>query len=93
MVGTVEADRALSYLNELLWTAMVLSAPLLVGTLLVGLVISIFQVVTQIQEATLSYVPKLLAAAVILFLLGGWMLGRLSAFATSLYQSIPGLVG
>jgi len=87
----VDADRALYFLHELVWTALIVSAPILVGTLIVGLLISILQVATQIQEITLSYVPKLLVAAVMLILLGGWMLGQLTQFATTLYQSIPTL--
>ena len=87
----MDADRALYFLHELVWTALIVSAPILVGTLIVGLLISILQVATQIQEITLSYVPKLLVAAVMLILLGGWMLGQLTQFATTLYQSIPTL--
>ncbi len=85
------ADHALFLLNQLVWNALAISAPILIGTLIVGLVISIFQVATQIQEITLSYVPKLITAAALLILLGGWMLSRLTQFALSLYQSIPSL--
>jgi flagellar biosynthetic protein FliQ len=87
----VGADRALFFLNELVWSALIIGAPIMATTLIVGLVISVVQVATQIQEITLSYVPKLLATAIVLLLLGGWMLGRLTQFAMSLYQSIPGL--
>ncbi len=87
----MEADRALYYLDELVWSALIIGAPIMATTLIVGLVISIVQVATQIQEITLSYVPKLLATAVVLLLLGGWMLGRLTQFALALYQSIPSL--
>ncbi len=85
------ADRALYYLNELVWSALIIGGPLMAATLVVGLVVSVLQVATQIQEITLSYVPKLLTAAVVLLLLGGWMLGRLTQFAITLYQSIPSL--
>jgi flagellar biosynthetic protein FliQ len=85
------ADRALFLLNELVWAAIFIGGPILLGTLLVGLIISIFQVATQIQEITLSYVPKLMTAAGLLLLFGGWMLGRLNQFAVSLLQSIPTL--
>jgi flagellar biosynthetic protein FliQ len=85
------ADRALYYLNELVWSALIIAGPIMAATLVVGLVVSVLQVATQIQEITLSYVPKLLAAAVVLLLLGGWMLGRLTQFAVTLYQSIPTL--
>ncbi len=85
------ADRALFFLNQLVWNALIIGAPILLATLIVGLVISVFQVATQIQEITLSYVPKLLVAALILLFLGGWMLGRVTQFATTLYLSIPTL--
>lgn len=87
----MSADQALFLLNELVWAAIFLGGPILLGTLLVGLIISIFQVATQIQEITLSYVPKLMTAAGLLLLLGGWMLGSLNEFAVSLLQSIPTL--
>ena len=85
------ADRALYFLHELVWRALLIGSPILLGTLIVGLLISVLQVATQIQEITLSYVPKLLTAAVLLVLLGGWMLSELTQFAVSLYQSIPTL--
>ena len=87
----VGADRALFFLNQLVWTALAIGAPILLGTLIVGLIISVLQVATQIQEITLSYVPKLITAAVILLLMGGWMLGRLTQFAVTLYRLIPTL--
>ena len=89
----MQADYALFLLNELVWTALIIAGPILLGTLVVGLIVSVVQVATQIQEVTLSYVPKLLAAAVLLMLLGGWMLGRLDQFALNLYRSIPSLGG
>lgn len=86
-------DRALSFLDQMLWNALLVAAPILFATLLVGLVISIFQVATQIQEMTLSYVPKILIAALILIALGPWMIGRMTEFARSLYLLIPTLAG
>jgi flagellar biosynthetic protein FliQ len=87
------ADHALFLLHELVWAALIIGGPILIGTMLVGLLISVFQVATQLQEATLSYVPKLLVAAVMLIVLGGWMLGRLNQFALTLYQSLPTIAG
>jgi flagellar biosynthesis protein FliQ len=85
------ADQALFLLNHLLWVAALISAPILGATLIIGLIVSILQVATQIQEVTLSYVPKLLAAAALIILLGPWMLSNLTQFAISIYQSIPSL--
>lgn len=87
----MSADQALFLLNQMAWVAFTLAAPVLFGTLAVGLLISVVQVATQVQEITLSYVPKLLTAALILIILGGWMLARLVQFGVSLYQSIPAI--
>jgi len=87
----LSTDRALDFLNEMLWASLIISAPLLLAMLFVGLFISIIQVTTQIQEITLSYVPKILVSALILILLGPWMMGRLTTFALGLYQNIPEL--
>jgi flagellar biosynthetic protein FliQ len=86
----VQSDHALQLMNQLLWTTVVISAPLLGFTLLVGLVVSVLQAVTQVQEMSLTFVPKLLAAAVVLALFGPWMLRKLLAFATTLIVGIPG---
>ncbi|MFA6114565.1 MAG: flagellar biosynthetic protein FliQ [Sphingomonas sp.] len=87
------ADRALSLLNETLWASLLVAGPVLIATLLVGLLISVFQVTTQLQEMTLSYVPKILVAAFLLIAIGPWMMGRVTQFATSLYSVIPSLGG
>ena len=84
-------DRALSLLNDMMWNSLLVAGPVLIATLLVGLVISVFQVTTQLQEITLSYVPKILVAAVMLIAIGPWMLGRVTSFATALYALIPTL--
>lgn len=83
--------RALTLLNEMLWTSLIVAGPVLVAMLLLGLIISVFQVTTQLQELTLSYVPKIVVTALILMLLGSWMMGRVTQFATSLYLTIPAL--
>ena len=87
----MEADRALNLLNDMLWNCMVVGGPVLIATLLIGLAVSVLQVATQLQEVTLSYVPKLLTAALLLILLGPWMITRVTDFARALYLSIPSL--
>jgi flagellar biosynthetic protein FliQ len=67
--------------------------PLLLSGLVVGLIVSVFQAVTQIQEMTLSFIPKILAMVVVIVVLGPWMLGQLETFTTELYGSIPQRVG
>ncbi|WP_324740486.1 flagellar biosynthesis protein FliQ [Tsuneonella sp. CC-YZS046] len=86
-------DRALNLMNEMLWNTAIVAGPVLLATLAVGLIVSVFQVATQIQEITLSYVPKMLAAMVLLIALGPWMIARLTGFARSLYLLIPSLAG
>lgn len=85
----LKADLAIELFSQLIWNAALLAAPLLLVTLLVGVVISVLQVVTQIQEMSLTFIPKLIAAAVVLVALGPWMLKRLMAYATSLISGIP----
>jgi flagellar biosynthetic protein FliQ len=70
-----------------------LGAPILLTALLIGFAISLFQSVTQIQEATLSFVPKSIGIAVALLFSGNWMLHELISFTTSLYDQIPRLLG
>lgn len=82
-------DFAIMTLKDMLWTAMTISAPVLGVTLVVGLVVSIFQVVTQLQEMSLAFVPKLLVAGLALIAFGGWMLTRLVVFAKTLIANIP----
>lgn len=70
---------------------LMVSAPLLAILLIVGLVISIFQAITQVNELTLSFVPKLVAAIVVLVLTGPWMLSTLVDYVSRVLLSIPSL--
>ena len=85
------ADEAVGLVNQLLWNTVIIAAPVLVAALLVGLVISVVQVATQLQEMTLSYVPKLLVSALVLIALGPWMIARITQFAISVIRIIPQL--
>lgn len=69
------------------------SAPILLTALLVGFVISLFQAATQIQEQTLSFVPKLIAVAIALVVTGNWVLSELVSFTNQLFDSLPALLG
>jgi flagellar biosynthetic protein FliQ len=68
------------------------SLPLLSG-LVIGLVVSVFQAVTQIQEQTLTFIPKIVGMAVVLVVGGPWMLSQVVSSTEQLYSSIPSLVG
>ena len=73
--------------------AMKIGMPLLLVGLAIGLLVSVFQAVTQIQEQTLSFIPKVVATAVVIVVGGPWMLDQLIGYTAELYTSIPRLVG
>jgi len=87
------ADTVLELSTEALELALRVAAPLLVAGLVVGLAVSIFQAVTQIQEQTLAFIPKILALAGVLIVGGRWMLNQLLPYTTELWSRIPTLVG
>jgi flagellar biosynthetic protein FliQ len=87
----VEGDWALGLMKELLWNTMIVAGPVLVAALATGLAISVLQVATQLQEMTLSYVPKLFVSAIVLILLGSWMIHRITQFALQMIAIIPDL--
>jgi flagellar biosynthetic protein FliQ len=72
--------------------ALKLSAPILVTSLVIGFTVSLFQSMTQIQEFTLSFVPKLIGVGIALLVCGNWMLHTLVDFTVHLFDSIPGLL-
>ncbi len=74
-----------------LWAVMMISAPLLVVALGVGLFIGVIQAATSINEATLSFIPKLIAMGLALSLFGGWQLGMLIDYTKEIYKRIPAL--
>jgi len=83
----------LTLAQQALWITALVSAPLLLTALVVGLVVSIFQAATQINEMTLSFIPKLLVLAGALYFGGGWMLRVLVGYSEHLIKSIPSLIG
>ena len=83
------SDFAIALTNEMLWTAILVCAPVLGLSMLVGLIISMFQVVTQIQEMSLTFIPKILTVALTLIAFGGWMLANIIQFARSTIANIP----
>jgi flagellar biosynthetic protein FliQ len=86
-------DVVLELCTQALELALRVGLPLLVVGLVVGLAVSVFQAVTQIQEQTLSFIPKILALAGVLIVLGPWMLNQLLSYTTDLWASIPQLIG
>lgn len=85
------ADDALGLMNQLLWNSAIVAAPVMLAGLAVGLLVSVLQVATQLQESTLSYIPKLFVAAAVLLMLGPWMISRVTQFAVTTMAVIPTL--
>ena len=79
--------------REALWLAVLLAGPMLGAALAVGLFIGVIQAATQIQEMTLSFIPKFLDMVIVLFVIGPWMLRIIVTFTQRLFMDIPGLVG
>ena len=88
-VGDLSSDLALALSGQMLWTALYVAAPVLGFSMLVGVLISMLQVVTQIQEATLTFVPKILTVGLTLLLFGAWMLSTIVQFASTVIGNIP----
>lgn len=85
-------EQAFTYIQQCLWTATQLVTPLILASLIVGSVISIFQAATQIQEQSLSFVPKVVALLGALSVTGSWMILKLVEYSRELFLSLPGLL-
>jgi flagellar biosynthetic protein FliQ len=72
---------------------MKVAVPMLLAGLVVGLVVSVFQAVTQIQEQTLAFIPKVVALVAVIAIFGPWMLGQIETYTQALWASIPQMVG
>jgi flagellar biosynthetic protein FliQ len=89
----VDSQHVLDIGQQGLTVLLMVSAPVLLVVLVVGLLVSIFQAATQINEATLSFVPKIIAAVVVLAIAGPWMLTTLVEYIQRTLQAIPTAVG
>ncbi|HEY3829843.1 MAG TPA: flagellar biosynthesis protein FliQ [Solirubrobacteraceae bacterium] len=89
----MDQDTVINLASQAMSLAFKVAGPLLLGAMIVGLVVSIFQAVTQIQEQSLTLIPKIATIAAITVLLGPWMLDQLVAYTTNLYTAIPTIVG
>ena len=88
----MNAQMVLTMGQEALLMLLMVSAPVLGAALLVGLLVSLFQAVTQINEATLAFVPKLIAVVAVLTIAGPWMLTMLVEYIRRTIEAIPGVV-
>jgi flagellar biosynthesis protein FliQ len=86
-------DTVVSLANQAMTLALTVAGPMLLAGLVIGLIVSIFQAVTSIQEQSLTFIPKIVGVAALMVVLGPWMLNQLISYAQNLYMSIPQLVG
>ena len=86
-------DTVVSIVTQAMEVTLKVALPVLLAGLIVGLAVSVLQAVTQIQEQTLSFIPKILALVLVIIVAGPWMLGQLVTWTQELYASIPNLVG
>lgn len=89
----MDQDTVIYLAQQAMELAMKVGGPLLLVGLAVGLIVSVFQAITQIQEQSLSFIPKIAATAVVIVVAGPWMLGQLLGYTEELFRSIPALVG
>lgn len=78
--------------QDALRTTALLAAPLLVSTLVVGLAVSVFQALTQINEATLTFIPKMIVVAAVIVIAGPWMMDVMSTYTVNLFENIAVMV-
>ncbi|WP_245604184.1 flagellar biosynthesis protein FliQ [Patulibacter minatonensis] len=93
VLADMNQDSAVSIATDAMQLSFKLAAPLLIAGLVVGVVVSIFQAVTQIQEQSLQFIPKLVVSALVLLIAGPWMLSTIVSWTSELYGSIPAMVG
>ncbi len=86
-------DTVVHLAQQAMELAMKVGGPLLLVGLAIGLIVSVFQAVTQIQEQSLSFIPKIVGIAAVIVIAGPWMLGQLLGYTEELFRSIPSLVG
>lgn len=86
-------DSVVALIRQAIEVALISAGPLLLASLLTGLLVSIFQAATQINEMTLTFIPKLIVMFLVLVLLGPWTLQLMVEYIVRLYQDIPALIG
>ena len=89
----MDQDKVVSLIVDMMGVTMKIALPMLGVALIVGLLISVLQAVTQIQEQTLSFIPKILGLVAVVAIAGPWMLDTVVTWTTELWQQIPNYVG
>jgi len=86
-------ETVISIAEEGIWTVLLICGPLLILALVIGLIVSIFQATTQIQEQTLAFVPKIVAVLLGMIFFGPWMLSRLLSYTTGIFSNLTRFIG
>ncbi|MDQ0214288.1 flagellar biosynthetic protein FliQ [Oikeobacillus pervagus] len=89
----MSTEMVISLAERGVYTILIISGPLLLLALVVGLIVSIFQATTQIQEQTLAFIPKIVAVLVGVIFFGGWMLSKLVSYASEIFTNLTRFVG
>ena len=86
-------ETVISIAEEGIWTVLLICGPLLILALVIGLIVSIFQATTQIQEQTLAFVPKIVAVLLGMIFFGPWMLSQLLSYTTDIFSNLTRFIG
>ncbi len=89
----MNSDTAVHLTSQAMLMALKISGPFLVAGLIVGLLVSVFQAVTSIQEQSLAFIPKIVVTGAVIALGGPWMLDQMVSYTRDLYMSIPAMLG
>ena len=89
----MSVEQVIDIARNTVWTILLVSAPMLLISLVIGLVVSIFQTITSIQEQTLTFVPKFIAIMAMILIAGNWMLNKLSEYMIDLYNNFATYIG
>ena len=89
----MDQDTVVNLAQQAMTLAMKVGGPLMIVGLVIGVVVSVFQAITQIQEQSLAFIPKIIGTAAVIVVAGPWMLSQLLGYTEELFRSIPALVG
>jgi flagellar biosynthetic protein FliQ len=92
-VRLLSVEQVIDIARNTVWTILLVSAPMLLISLVIGLIVSIFQTITSIQEQTLTFVPKFIAIMAMILIAGNWMLNKLSEYMIDLYNNFSTYIG
>lgn len=88
----MSTDYIIDISHEVIWTVVEVAAPLLIVSLIIGLVVSILQTITSIQEQTLTFVPKFVAIMLVLLICGNWIMTKVSGLFVNIMEQIPTII-